>query len=116
MPCFRCGARQTDPVRGASPWKRGVRADHQVLICPRCQAVHDWADALDRCSECGSAALVCRLGEVECRDCGHTRDAVRDEPGTVDLVRTAAQPAADGGLSEEVAAALSRVLKRGPAA
>jgi len=122
MPCFRCGARQTDPARGASPWRRGVRADHQVLICPGCQAAHDWADDLDRCSACGSAALVCRLGEVECRDCGHTRDAVRDVPGGADLVHSGAErPSAgadrpsDGGLSEEVAAALSRVLKRGPA-
>lgn len=112
MPCFRCGARQTDPVRGASPWKRGVRADRQVLVCPACQAAHGWADDLDRCSACGSAALVCRLGEVECRDCGYTREA---DPG--DLVHSGAPPAAsaDGDLSEEVAAALTRVLKRGPA-
>ncbi|WP_067458518.1 hypothetical protein [Actinomadura macra] len=109
MPCFRCGARQTDPVRGASPWKRGVRADHQVLVCPDCQAARDWAADLDRCASCGSAALVCRLGEVECRDCGHTRDAVRDDPP---LVRSGAAQA--DGLSEEVAAALSRVLRRGP--
>ncbi|MEU5882265.1 hypothetical protein [Spirillospora sp. NPDC047279] len=118
MPCFRCGARQTDPARGASPWKRGVQADHQVLICPRCQTEHDWAADLDRCAVCGSAALVCRLGEVECRDCGHTREAVReaadpDGPGGGrDLVRSGAPPA-DSGFSEEVAAALSRVLGRG---
>ena len=116
MPCFRCGARQTDPVRGASPWKRGVSADRQVLICPGCQSVRGWADDLDRCSGCDSAALVCRLGEVECRDCGHTRDAV-----PADLVTSGAAPGAsappssDGDLSEEVAAALSRVLRRGPA-
>lgn len=115
MPCFRCGVRQADPVRGASPWKRGVRADHQVLICPGCQAGGDWADGLDRCAACGSAALVCRLGEVECRACGHTRDAVRDEPGAAALVHSGAERPSDGGLSEEVAAALSRVLKRGPA-
>ncbi|MEV4674555.1 MULTISPECIES: hypothetical protein [Actinomadura] len=129
MPCYRCGARQTDPVRGASPWKRGVKAERQVLVCPSCQAGRDWADDLDRCSACGSAALVCRLGEVECRDCGHTRPAVRDEPGDAGLVRSGADLAggaggpggagaerpSDGGLSEEVAAALSRVLKRGPA-
>ncbi|MFD0689038.1 hypothetical protein [Actinomadura fibrosa] len=136
MPCFRCGARQTDPVRGASPWKRGVRADHQVLVCPDCQAACDWAADLDRCSACGSAALVCRLGEIECRDCGHTRDAVRDDPPPADLVRSRTAPgggppgggsgagpggasgdrgpSGDGGLSEEVAAALNRVLKRGP--
>ncbi|MGP4023644.1 hypothetical protein [Actinomadura sp. 3N407] len=112
MPCYRCGARQTDPVRGASPWKRGVRADRQVLICPGCQTARDWADDLDRCSGCGSAVLVCRLGEVECRDCGHTRDAV-----PADLVHSGAPPggSADGDLSAEVAAALTRVLKKGPA-
>ncbi|RSN68174.1 MULTISPECIES: hypothetical protein [Actinomadura] len=111
MPCFSCGARQTDPVRGASPWRRGVRADRQVLVCPGCQSVHGWADGLDRCTACESAALVCRLGEVECRDCGHTREAVRD-----DLVRAGAPGGADErDLSAEVAAALSRVLSRGPA-
>ncbi|TMR01611.1 hypothetical protein ETD83_14285 [Actinomadura soli] len=115
MPCFRCGARQTDPVRGASPWKRGVRADRQVLICPGCQSAHGAADDLDRCAACGSAALVCRLGEVECRDCGHTRDAAPS-----DLVPSGAPPgppggSGDGDLSAEVAAALNRVLRRGPA-
>ncbi|KAB2376937.1 hypothetical protein [Actinomadura montaniterrae] len=115
MPCFRCGARQTDPVRGASPWRRGVQADHQVLVCPGCQTAHDWADDLDRCAACGSVALVCRLGEVECRDCGHTREAVRDDPRPPDLVPSNAGPRDDRGLSEEVAAALSRVLRRGPA-
>ncbi|RAY10948.1 hypothetical protein DPM19_32980 [Actinomadura craniellae] len=98
MPCFRCGARQTDPTRGPSPWRRGVRADRQVLICPGCQE----AAELDRCASCGSVALICRLGEVECRDCGHVREAVRStEP---------AEPAP--GLSEEVAAALNRLLRR----
>ncbi|GAA2585013.1 hypothetical protein SMC26_02180 [Actinomadura fulvescens] len=116
MPCFMCGARQTDPARGASPWRRGVRADRQVLVCPRCQTEHDWTAGLDRCAACGSASLVCRLGEVECRDCGHTREAVRDQDGPADdrdLVRSGAQ-SRDSGLSEEVAAALSRVLRRGP--
>jgi hypothetical protein len=114
MPCFRCGARQTDPSRGASPWRRGVRAEHQVLICPRCQTEHDWAVDLDRCSVCGSVALVCRLGEVECRDCGHTREAVRELDVPPALVGSGAPPG-DSGLSEEVAAALTRVLGRGPA-
>jgi hypothetical protein len=119
MPCFRCGARQTDPVRGASPWKRGVRADRQVLICPGCQAAHDGTAPLDRCVACGSVALSCRLGEIECRDCGHTREAVRDEEGgsapAGDLVPSGAHPA-DTGLSEEVAAALTRFFKRAPGA
>ncbi|MEU6038214.1 hypothetical protein ABZ801_22660 [Actinomadura sp. NPDC047616] len=114
MPCFRCGARQTDPVRGASPWKRGVRADRQVLICPRCQAEHDWTAELDRCDACGSTVLTCRLGEVECRDCGHTREAVRDDERPGDLVPSGGAGPADADLSQEVAAALSRVLKRGP--
>jgi hypothetical protein len=123
MPCVNCGARQTDPVRGASPWKRGVRAERQVLICPGCQAAPDVTAALDRCESCGSVALICRLGEIECRDCGHTREAVRDEgdgdgaerPGGGDLVRSGG-PASDTGLSEEVAAALTRFFKQRPGA
>ncbi|MUN35989.1 hypothetical protein [Actinomadura litoris] len=118
MPCFRCGARQTDPVRGASPWKRGVRADRQVLICPGCQTAHDWAADLDRCAGCGSSALVCRLGEVECRDCGHVRAADRPSGGRVCSGAPPGdappEPERDGRLSEEVAAALNRVLKRRP--
>lgn len=109
MPCFRCGARQTDPARGASPWRRGVLADHQILVCPDCQTADGWAEALDHCPSCGSAALVCRLGDVECRDCGHTREAVRDEGGGPSEPAPEA-PAAD--LSKEVAAALDRVLGR----
>jgi hypothetical protein len=104
MPCYRCGARQTDPIRGASPWKRGVRAERQVLVCPDCQTVGDWTAALDHCTACDSAMIVCRLGEIECRDCGHVRPA---EPGT-------AESTVAPGLSEEVAAALGRVLRRGP--
>ena len=70
MACYRCGSRQVDPVRGHSPWRRGVRGDQQVLICPTCQGMHDWKADLDQCSRCGSVRLVRRLGEVECRDCG----------------------------------------------
>ncbi len=108
MPCYRCGARQTDPIRGASPWKRGVRAERQVLVCPNCQATADWTADLDACETCRSAGLVCRLGEIECRDCGHVRAA---EPGGDTLVTSGAP-----GLSEEVEAALSRVLGRRGAA
>jgi len=72
MPCYRCGARQVDPVRGHSPWRRGVKGDEQVLVCPGCQASSDWTSDLDRCRQCGSVHLVRRLGEVECRDCGMT--------------------------------------------
>src|SRR5258708_22887028 len=74
MPCYRCGARQVDPDRGESPWKRGVRADRQVLICPTCQSSVDWTGEFDRCPVCLSVHLVRRLGEVECRDCGYVRD------------------------------------------
>ncbi|MQA94855.1 MAG: hypothetical protein GEV11_09455 [Streptosporangiales bacterium] len=104
MPCYRCGARQSDPVRGASPWKRGVRDDRQVLVCPECQRVHDWTSDLDRCAGCGSTALSCRLGEVECRDCGSVRDQ---------RAAGSAADAATAGLSDEVGAAIARVL-RGP--
>ena len=70
MPCYRCGVRQTDPGRGQSPWKRGVRRYSQILICPGCQDTADWMAEMDRCSQCSSVHLVKRLGEVECRDCG----------------------------------------------
>ncbi len=70
MPCYRCGVRQTDPSRGQSPWKRGVRRQSQILICPGCQETVDWVSEMDRCSRCSSVHLVKRLGEVECRDCG----------------------------------------------
>jgi hypothetical protein len=132
MPCYRCGARQTDPDRGQSPWRRGVRNDHQVLVCPDCQAAHDWAGDLDRCPRCRSVHLVRRLGEVECRDCG----TVVPPAGTPEESREFAAPGGDlargdlargdpargdlahggqaAGLSEEVALALDRVLGRSP--
>jgi hypothetical protein len=81
-----------------------VCRDHQVLLCPNCQAAPDWAVDLDRCAACDSTALICRLGEVECRTCGHVRDVERDSD---DLVASDAP-----GLSEDVAQALARVLKR----
>ena len=112
MPCYRCGARQVDPVRGHSPWRRGVKDDEQVLVCPGCQASTDWTADLDKCRRCGGVHLVRRLGEVECRDCGMT---VPQAAGG-DL-RSAGRPAAvrAPGLSEEVALALERVLGRGAA-
>ncbi len=76
MPCYRCGTRQVDPDRGESAWRRGVRAESQVLICPGCQAAFDWASDLDRCAVCASVHLVRRLGEAECRDCGSVGQAV----------------------------------------
>jgi hypothetical protein len=125
MPCYRCGVRQTDPSRGQSPWKRGVRRDSQVLICPHCQASGDWMADLARCPRCGSVHLVRRLGEVECRDCGTIvppsagpgeapgGEALAGEAlgGEVALTEVAGGPSPD--LSEEVARALERVLGRG---
>lgn len=105
MPCYRCGTRQVDPDRGHSPWQRGVRGDQQVLVCPRCQAAHDWAVDLDHCERCGSVRLVRRLGEVECRACGLV---VSPEVAPGSAPHDGRSP----GLSEEVALALDRVLGR----
>jgi hypothetical protein len=124
MPCYRCGTRQVDPDRGESPWRRGVRGDRQVLICPGCQASVDWTSELDRCAVCSSVHLVRRLGEVECRDCGSVGLGA-EAGGSVDLgligVGTPADPrgpdpdqGASAGLVEEVELALSRVLGRPP--
>jgi hypothetical protein len=124
MPCYRCGARQVDPDRGESPWKRGVRADRQVLICPACQSSVDWAAELDQCPVCSSMHLVRRLGEVECRDCGDVREPSPPPAGvsTISGVARAAPPddmtggdrdlGATPGLAEEVELALARVLGR----
>jgi hypothetical protein len=104
MPCYRCGARQTDPKRGPSPWKRGVRAGTQVLVCPDCQRVHDWTTDLDRCTTCGSTALARALGDTTCRSCGTTQ---------TETATSSASTGADPALAAEVEAALDRVL-RGP--
>jgi hypothetical protein len=96
MPCYRCGARQTDPGKGPSPWKRGVVRDEQVLVCPDCQSTHDWVADLDRCESCGSTMLLRALGETRCRSCSHTKQA------------HGAGSAADERLADEVAAALRR--------
>ena len=117
MPCYRCGTRQVDPDRGESPWKRGVRADRQVLICPTCQSSSDWMAELDRCPVCLSAHLVRRLGEVECRDCGHVGEPSAAGPEglpapPVGLDPPGGQPdfGETPGLAEEVEVALARVL------
>src|SRR4051794_11217054 len=103
---MRCGARQTDPVRGASPWKRGVRQGEQVLVCPDCQRAGDWTGELDTCPACGSTVLVRRLGETVCRACD---SVVPSDVG-------APAPRGEGapGLADDVAAALDRVLRRTP--
>ena len=128
MPCYRCGTRQVDPDRGESPWRRGVRGDRQVLICPGCQGAFDWASDLDRCSVCASVHLVRRLGEAECRDCGCAGQPVLAasvagedaDPGDAESGGGATSGVVAGGagdgdgaglsLAEEVEQALSRVL------
>jgi predicted amidophosphoribosyltransferase len=100
-----------DPDRGESPWRRGVRGDRQVLICPGCQAAVDWTADLDRCAVCSSVHLVRRLGETECRDCGCVGQPAVARTATAD--GDAAEPAVDDAaarLAEEVELALSRVL------
>jgi hypothetical protein len=90
-----------------------------VLVCPGCQQNADWTADMDKCGQCGSAHLVRRLGEVECRDCGAVISPA-EAPGLLGapLAAGTGEPAAGGrapGLSEEVALALERVLGRGAA-
>jgi hypothetical protein len=105
MPCYRCGTRQVDPDRGESPWRRGVRGDRQVLICPGCQVAADWMSELDRCGVCSSVHLVRRLGEVECRDCGAVGQVAHAR-----LDDHAWSEASAAELAEEVERALAKVL------
>jgi hypothetical protein len=129
MPCYHCGTRQVDPDRGESPWTRGVLHDHQILVCPVCQTMRDWTAELDRCGRCGSAHLVRRLDEVECRDCGLIRLTDLDHsagpaaghaaaftaagPAVVSRPAGPAGPAtADPELAAEVERALAKVLGR----
>ncbi len=106
MPCYRCGVRQTDPSRGESPWRRGVRGDHLVLVCPACQASTDWTADLDRCGRCASTHLIRRLDQIECLDCGWVKEAAADvAEGSVGEGRVST-------LAEEVSRALDRVLGR----
>lgn len=71
MPCHLCQKVQTDPVRGASPWARGVIEGEQVLVCPECQARdRAWTESLQHCPHCGGTRLSIVLGSVVCRECG----------------------------------------------
>jgi ssDNA-binding Zn-finger/Zn-ribbon topoisomerase 1 len=72
VPCYRCGRVQTDPVKGASPWGRGVVENDQILVCPVCQEEHPaWTEELRTCSACGSTRLSITMGSIVCRACGH---------------------------------------------
>ncbi len=103
MPCHRCGRRQTDPVRGPSPWRRGVRSGQQVLVCPDCQS-EDWTSDLDACPGCGSTALERRLGVTRCRACQWSQD--------VGGPSTPGAAARDDTLADDVRNALDKVLRR----
>lgn len=122
MPCYRCGARQSDPARGKNLWVRGVRADAQVLVCPDCQQNRGWSDDLDHCTSCGATTLVRRLGHTVCRSCeaSATAEFLAVE-STMDR-GFATRNAPDGpgrhrrsdgrDLSADVATAIDRVLGR----
>ncbi len=126
MPCYRCGVRQTDPERGKSPWRRGVRRDQLVLVCPACQEAGDWTADLESCPSCGTVHLIRRLGQVECLDCGLVREPapvlVLSPAGGHDAEAAAAPARPPGGsaspagrdaaLAEEVGRALDRLLGR----
>ena len=107
MPCYRCGARQGDPEPGKpSPWRQGLVAEHQRLICPDCHPAA--LGELTRCPRCDSMRLVRRLDQVECLNCHLTRDVLAD---TEDADLAVPVPArGDSGLAAEVASALARVL------
>lgn len=112
MPCVWCLARQTDPGRGPSPWKSGVRAERQVLICPDCQRDRDWTADLDRCAACGSTMLGRRLGETRCRGCGHVGPGMSAGDDPAPGSTSAARPDDAADLADEVAAALARLFHR----
>jgi hypothetical protein len=97
--------RQTDPERGSSPWRRGVRQDTLVLVCPACQEGGDWTADLEHCARCDSAHLIRRLGQIECLDCGTVREPVTTVP-------PASGSVGDPALADEVGRALDRILGR----
>ena len=102
MACFRCGARQDDPARGPSPWKRGVLGGEQVLVCPDCQRQSGWQSALDRCPHCEGVRLSKALGVVTCSACGWSGELP---------AAAAAAASSDDALAADVQAALERVLR-----
>ncbi|HVE62976.1 MAG TPA: hypothetical protein VNB94_04155 [Mycobacteriales bacterium] len=108
MPCYRCDRRQSDPGRGASPWKRGVLAGTQVLVCPSCQQEHDWEAALDECAACGSTRLVRSLGDTRCLACGAAGEEAGGDPG--DAAPGPPHQPAPGALAADVSTALRKVF------
>jgi hypothetical protein len=102
MPCQRCGARQGDPSRGPSAWKRAVSGGEQVLVCPICQQDAGWQSGLDRCLSCDGVRLSKTLGVLRCSGCGWTGETPQLPPPEV---------AADDKLADDVRAALGRVFQ-----
>jgi hypothetical protein len=113
MPCYRCGVRQTDPERGASPWRRGVRQDTLVLVCPVCQEAEDWTADLEHCARCDSAHLIRRLGQVECLDCGLVREPAATLVTASGRGGRESRVPRDPALADEVGRALDRLAGRG---
>lgn len=114
MPCFRCSSRQTDPVRGASPWSRAVVGGVQVLVCPGCQQTAGWADGLDQCARCGSHRLVKALGAVACRGCGY--ESWPDAPAEVTETATPAGPLREAATAVDTRGAVAVVSPDEPTA
>ncbi len=107
MACFRCGARQDDPARGPSPWKRGVLGGEQVLVCPQCQREPGWPSGLDRCPDCDGVRLSKALGLVRCSACGWSGELAASPQAD------SAVGSGDDRFAAEVQAALDRVLRGG---
>jgi hypothetical protein len=101
MACHRCGARQADPARGPSLWKRAVSGGEQILICPDCQQDAGWQSDLQRCPACAGVRLSKSLGVLRCSACGWSADSVE---ATTNPTPT------DEQLADDVRAALARVL------
>jgi hypothetical protein len=83
-----------------------VVAGEQVLVCPDCQRGRDWQSELDRCDECGSAALVRVLGDTRCKVCGHV--AAETTPDRAGQPAGESAEPRDEGLAADVSDALAR--------
>src|ERR1700712_1666436 len=105
MPCQRCGARQGDPSRGPSSWKRAVAAGEQVLVCPTCQQDAGWQAGMDRCPACDGVRLSKTLGVLRCSACAWSPTVSGEASAPVGSLS-----AADEKLADEVRAALGRVF------